>query len=209
MGFRRLRQLIGSDLYRHAGTTGCRDFFRYLLGSPGFNYTFWLRLAAWSRAQPSAVRVLAPIFALVKRHYSIKYGIAIPRTTQIGPGFYIGHFGGIVVHGDCKIGRDCNISQGVTLGISNRGPRKGVPVVGDRVYIGPGAKIIGRVHIGSNVAIGANAVVTHDVPDNAVVVGVPAWIVSFEGAAHYIEQTDYKESLLSAGDLPGDGRPGG
>jgi serine O-acetyltransferase len=189
--FHGLRQLIASDLYRHAGKTGFRAFCRCVVESPGFNYTLWLRLAAWTRDQRSAVRLLSPVFGLIKRHYSIKYGITIPRTTQIGPGFYIGHFGGIVVHGDCRIGRDCNISQGVTLGQANRGPRMGVPVIGDRVYMGPGAKIVGAVRIGSNVAIGANAVVTRDVPDNAVVAGVPARIISYAGAASYVIQIDY------------------
>jgi serine O-acetyltransferase len=139
------------------------------------------------------LRLLAPFAAAVKHHYSVKYGISIPRTTQIGPGFYIGHFGDIVINGECIIGRDCNISQGVTLGQSNRGPRKGVPVLGDRVYIGPGAKIVGEVQVGSDVAIGANAVVTSDVPNNAVMVGVPARIVSYSGSTGYINHTDYPD----------------
>jgi serine O-acetyltransferase len=66
-----------------------------------------------------------------------------------------------------------------------------VPVIGDNVYIGPGAKIIGRVNMGSGVAIGANAVVTKDVPDNAVVVGVPAKVISYNGSKGYINKTDY------------------
>lgn len=72
-----------------------------------------------------------------------------------------------------RIGRNCNISHGVTLGQANRGRRTGVPVIGDGVYIGPGAKVVGAVTVGDNVAIGANCVVVDDVPDNAVVAGVP------------------------------------
>ena len=71
------------------------------------------------------------------------------------------------------IGDNCNLSQSVTIGQSNRGARKGTAVIGNNVYIGPGAKIVGAVRIGNFVAIGANCVVTMDIPDSAVVVGVP------------------------------------
>ena len=70
-----------------------------------------------------------------------------------------------------------------------RGERAGIPTVGDNVYIGPGAKMFGKIVIGNNVAIGANAVVTRDVPENAVVVGIPARVISFEGSKGYINQT--------------------
>jgi serine O-acetyltransferase len=162
-----------------------------MLESPGFQFTFWLRLVAWLRIEPSLIKVLRPLARLVKRHLSYKYGISIPASTQIGPGFYIGHFGGIVVSKASTIGSNCNISQGVTLGQANRGQRAGAPSIGDNVYIGPGAKVVGRVHVGSNVAIGANAVVTSDVPDNAVVAGVPAKVLSYEGSAGYVNRTDY------------------
>ena len=120
----------------------------------------------------------------MQRHY----GIQIPWGTHIGKGFYIGHFGTIVVNGGAVIGDNVNISQGVTIGQTNRGKRKGVPVIGNGVYIGPGAKVIGKVTIGNNVAIGANAVVTEDVPDNACVAGVPAKIVSMNGAEGYVNR---------------------
>jgi len=66
-----------------------------------------------------------------------------------------------------------------------------VPEIGDNVYIGPGAKIIGNIKIGNNAAIGANCVVTKDVPENGVVVGVPGRVISFEGSAGYINKTNY------------------
>jgi serine O-acetyltransferase len=188
---------VASDLYRYTGKTDFRAFCRCVVSHPGFNYTFWLRLVTWASDKPFPVGFLAPLLKLIKRHLSFKYGISIDRCAQIGPGLYIGHFGGIVVSGGCSIGRDCNISQGVTLGVANRGPRKGFPVIGDRVYLGPGAKIVGAVRIGSNVAVGANAVVTHDVPDNAVVVGIPARVISYVGSADYVNRTDYPESDLA------------
>ncbi len=124
-------------------------------------------------------------------HYKFKFGISIPYETKIDSGLYIGHFGGIVVSGKSIIGKNLNISQGVTLGMANRGPNKGYPVIGDNVYIGPGAKIVGAVKIGNNVAIGANCVVTKNIPDNAVVVGVPGKIISYNGTSNYVENTNY------------------
>jgi len=125
------------------------------------------------------------------RRYRYRYGISIPSNTQIGEGFYIGHFGGIVVNQDCLIGKNCNISQGVTLGQANRGKNKGTPTIGNNVYIGPGVKVVGKVRIGNNVAIGANSVVTKDMPDNSVVAGVPAKVISDGGVSGYISHIDY------------------
>lgn len=117
-----------------------------------------------------------------------KYGIQIPISCKIGEGFYIGHWGTIVVNSGVEIGNNVNISQGVTIGLLNRGKRMGTPIIGNEVYIGPGAKILGNIIIGNNVAIGANAVVLNDVPDNACVAGVPAKIVSMNGAGGYVNR---------------------
>ncbi len=99
-----------------------------------------------------------------------KWGIQIPRTVEIGEGFYIGHSGGITISGAAKFGNNVNISQQVTVGVSGKGEKRGVPIIGDNVYIAPGAKIFGKIKIGNNVKIGANAVVYKNIPDNAIVV---------------------------------------
>jgi hypothetical protein len=117
--------------------------------------------------------------------------------TKIGSGFLISHFDGIGVNAQCVIGKNCNISQGVTLGQANRGKMEGSPIVGDNVYIGPGAKIVGAVSIGDDVAIGANCVVTKDVPDGAVVVGVPGRVISHRGSKDYVCRTDYEHRIKS------------
>ena len=83
------------------------------------------------------------------------------------------------------------ISQGVTLGQANRGKNKGYPQIGDNVYIGPGAKIVGKIKIGNDVAIGANCVVTKDVPNNSVIVGIPGKVISQAGSIEYINNTNY------------------
>ena len=154
---------------------------------PGLRFSFWMRLCSVLRGK----KIWLPLYIVALRrfnHYKFKYGISIPFNTQIGKGFYIGHFGCIVVNPRTIIGNNVNISQGVTIGATNRGDKAGVATIGDGVYIGPGAKIIGAIRIGNNVAIGANAVVTHDVPDNAVVGGVPARIISMNGADGYVNR---------------------
>jgi serine O-acetyltransferase len=114
-------------------------------------------------------------------------GIQLPPECEIGPGLYIGHFGNIIVNPRVRMGRNCNLSQGVTIGSAGRGHgMEGVPVLGDRVWIGPGAVLFGAISIGHDVAVGANAVVTRSLPDRAVAVGVPARIISYNGSFDYI-----------------------
>lgn len=191
MDFRELKFLIRSDLHRYYGRSSAGLLARELLFGVGFKYSFWMRVTRYVSLRSRRWVPLSVICKLIMRRYAFKFGIAISHNVEIGSGFYIGHFGGIVVSHLARIGRDCNISQGVTIGQSSRGKRCGAPVIGDRVYIGPGAKLFGKVTIGNNVAIGANCVVTKDVPDNAVVVGVPGRVISFDGATGYVNRTDY------------------
>jgi len=76
------------------------------------------------------------------------------------------------------IGKNCNIAQGVTIAQSNRGKNQGTPSIGNQVWIGPNAVIVGKINIGNNVLIAPNAYVTTDVPDNSIVIGNPAIITS-------------------------------
>ena len=103
-------------------------------------------------------------------------GAELPCEAVIGRRFIIEHIGGIVVSGDAVFGDDCVMRNGVTVGLRNRGVR-GSPCIGDRVDIGAGAKLLGPIRIGDDVAIGANAVVISDVPSNSVAVGIPARII--------------------------------
>jgi serine O-acetyltransferase len=133
------------------------------------------------------VRQILKVFCFIwHKLIEITTGIDIPNQVEIGKGLYIGHFGGIILNADVKMGENCNLSQGVTIGVGGRGENSGSPKLGDRVFIGPGAKIFGSISIGNDVAIGANAVVTKDLPDNAVAVGVPAKIVSYKGSKDFI-----------------------
>ncbi len=103
-------------------------------------------------------------------------GIELPCEVKVGRRFTIEHFGGIVVSGDASFGDDVIIRNGVTVGLRHTGVR-GSPTIGNRVDIGAGAKLLGPIQIGDDVAIGANAVVIKDVPANSIAVGVPARII--------------------------------
>ncbi len=103
-------------------------------------------------------------------------GVSLPPAVPVGPGLHIGHTGLIVINHGVKIGKNLSIAHGVTLGTAGVG-KTGAPVIGDNVFIGAGAKIIGNISVGNNVKIGANAVVTKDVPDNATAVGIPARVL--------------------------------
>jgi serine O-acetyltransferase len=148
-----------------------------------------MRLARYLQSRGRAWRPVYLFSRLVLRHQSIKYGLAIPYNTEIGPGLYIGHYGGVVVSAEAVIGRDCNINHGVTIGVAYGGKNAGVPVIGDRVYFGPGCVVIGGIRLGDDVAVGANAVVTQSVPDMGVVAGVPARTISAKGSFAYVVNT--------------------
>ena len=129
------------------------------------------------------------LFRLILRHLEVKYGISIPYNTNIGSGLYIGHFGGIVVNHEVRIGRNCNINHCVTIGATYGGKFPGVPTILDNVFLGPGSKIIGGITVGNNAAVGANCVVTEPVSDGAVVVGIPGKIISYKGSRNYVVNT--------------------
>jgi serine O-acetyltransferase len=116
------------------------------------------------------------LYKLFKVVTEILTGIELPCEVTLGRRFVIDHFGGIVISGDTVFGDDCRIRNGVTVGLRHTNKR-GSPVIGNRVDIGAGAKVLGPIRIGDDVSIGANAVVITDVPSNSIAVGVPARIL--------------------------------
>lgn len=109
------------------------------------------------------------VYALLQTVVDILFGINISTNADIGPGLYIGHFGGIFLHGD--MGANCSVTQGVTVGYKGGGKSTRPPRVGNNVYIGACAVVIGDISIGDNAVIGANTTVVKDVPANCTVVG--------------------------------------
>jgi len=104
----------------------------------------------------------------------------ISTFAEIGPGFYIAHVGSLVIGQETRIGRNCDVRQNVTFGGNfNKRDDQGrsQPLVGDNVSFGAGAVVIGPIKVGSNSIVGANSVVTRDVPENVIVSGVPAVVL--------------------------------
>jgi serine O-acetyltransferase len=116
---------------------------------------------------------------IIKFIIFIIYNSSIPYQAIIGKGTRFGYGGiGVVIHKRTIIGKNCNIGSNVTIG--GKSGLYNVPKIGDNVYISTGAKILGSIVIGNNAVIGANAVVIKNVPNNAVVAGVPAKIIKFK-----------------------------
>lgn len=165
------------------------DIRRYMV-SPGdpkniylfFEQGIWAlvvyRFGRWVRTVkiPILSILLKVIAFLLFKSIEISTGISLPASAEIGKGFYVGHFGYIVLHSQVKMGENCSVVSGVLIGTLGLG-NTGVPTIGNHVYIGAGAKILGGIKIGNNVKIGANSVVLTDIPDGSTVVGIPGKII--------------------------------
>lgn len=167
--------------------SGRRQQIREFICNPGawavMSYRFrrWILIAR----PPKPVRmILNPLCTLVQICTLILTNIELPATAEIGPGLYIPHTGYIVLGGRVRIGSNCTLTQGVTIGHAGGGGKSAElnPVIGNRVYIGPSAVIIGPVAIADDALIGAGAIVISSVPSGGVVVGNPARLVSSRGS---------------------------
>ena len=120
--------------------------------------------------------VLRYWYRFYNRRLGLKYNLAIPINV-VGYGLYLPHLeGGVIIN--CKsIGNHCKINSGVVVGSKNDNSQ--IAVIGDNVELAVGCKVIGKIRIGNNVVVAPNAVVVKDVPDNAIVGGVPAKIIKF------------------------------
>lgn len=182
-----LFQLIRSDYCKNKKYGG--HFFSIVFLNQGFWALFQYRIAHWVH-QKIKIQPFRFIFLTItlfwRKIIEISTGISIPASVSIGHSFYIGHFGGIIINADSIIGDNCNISQGVTIGVSGIEEKRGVPIIGNAVYIGANAVLAGKITIGNNVLIGACSLVNSTVVDNSVVVGVPAIVISTNGSKGYI-----------------------
>lgn len=121
-------------------------------------------------------KILKAIYRLRLKKKSIKLGFSIPINV-FGPGLAIVHYGTIVVNGTSRVGKNCRIHSGVTLGATNGNPQG--PILGNNIFLGDGCKIIGDIYIADNVSIGANAVVCKNISDSGTTwAGVPAKKIS-------------------------------
>ncbi len=157
------------------------------LVSPGAWATVGYRWCRWVHTTPMPVAVGLPlkvVAAAVQAAVNITTNIQLSNTAVIGPGLFIAHTGYIVLASGTVIGKHCTLTQGVTIGHAGGGGKSlaAAPVIGDRVYVGPGAAVIGDITVGNDALIGISAVVTRSLPARAVAVGNPARILSSRGA---------------------------
>lgn len=142
------------------------------------------------------VRKLGKLFGFfASKWIEIVAGISLNPRTEIGIGLYLGHFGGIIIHPDVKIGHHCVIMHGATLGNSGKAKDlpEHVPHLGNRVYIGTGAVVAGYVVLGNDCVVGANSVVNVSLPPRSVAMGAPARVVGHKGSFAYIHYSGMDE----------------
>ena len=170
-------KLIKSDRYRITGKieSSFKIFLR--LFKPFSNtLLFWLRLAAYKKG-------FAYIFCrFMYERAARKAQIQINPSTKIGYGFYIGHNICMVINDGTIIGNNVNVSQFLNIGTNHNTPA----IIGNNVYIGPQVSIVENVRIANNSTIGAGAVVTKDIPENATVAGIPAKIINYNNPGRYV-----------------------
>lgn len=133
--------------------------------------------------------LLKKIYKIIFVYFRNKQKIELSIDTKIDHGLYIGHPFGITINPNVVIGKNCNIHKGVTIGQENRGVRKGTPIIGNQVWIGINATIVGKIVIGDDVLIAPNSYVNCDVPDHSIVIGNPCIIIHKENATKdYIDR---------------------
>lgn len=174
------KDFVFADFARYGKRRSTSSFFYVYIVHPGFRVTLWYRVAR--HLHLGGHRLLGKLATLWLLRHQLKTGVTLNPGTDIGPGLYIPHPGCIVINPNCKIGRNLYLSHDVLLGKAHSGSRKGVPDIGDDVFIGAGARLLGKLTIGDNAAIGANAVVLGDIPANTFAAGAPAKVVKEVGA---------------------------
>ncbi|MBC3846939.1 serine acetyltransferase [Winogradskyella echinorum] len=181
--------IFKGDIKKYKRYSGNKPAIILLLTTQGLWALFVYRISnsIYNSNLPRLVKRVFLFFAVLwQKWIEIVTGISIPYAATIGSEFYIGHFGNIIINTSTIIGDNCNISQGVTIGVSGKSENRGVPMIGNNVYIGANAVIAGRIKVGDNVVIGANSFVNRDVESNCSVLGVPAKKISENTSADYI-----------------------
>ncbi|HVJ47559.1 serine O-acetyltransferase [Desulfitobacterium sp.] len=171
--FRQIRQDIQVIFERDPAA---RSIIEVVLCYPGFHAIVSHRLAHWLYTKKRVL--LARMISQISRFFT---GIEIHPGAKIGQGFFIDHGMGVVIGETAEVGDNVTLYQGVTLGGTGKEKGKRHPTIGNDVFIGSGAKILGSIKIGDHVKIGAGSVVTKPVPADSTVVGVPGTIVRHMG----------------------------
>jgi serine O-acetyltransferase len=186
--------LVRAAMARDPAARGVSGVFEIVFTYPGVHAVALHRAAhaLWRARIPFLPRALSQITRFLT-------GIEIHPGAVIGAGFFIDHGMGVVIGETTIVGDNVTIYQGVTLGGTGKESGKRHPTIGNDVVIGCGARVLGNIHVGDDVRIGAGSVVVKDVPDDCTVVGVPARVVR-EGGRRAVE------APLEAGSRPGHAR---
>lgn len=172
------------DLYRYYGSAG-ESIKNRILRPPYIDYLYFYR-----KVNSSSFGLLRFYYRLRLYRIALKTHIYMSWRVKVGKGFYIGHLGEVIINSSVIIGKNVNVTTGVTIGQENRGKRKGTPIIGDNVWIGTNAVIVGKIKIGSDVLIAPLTYINFDVPDHSIVIGNPARIIHKENATvGYINNT--------------------
>lgn len=179
-------QLIISDYKKYKKYGG--NCISILFFTQGFWAIFQYRIAnfVYHLKIPVLKQLLQVVCLLWQKIIEILTGVSIPASAEIGHSFYIGHFGGIIINAKTNIGNNCNISQGVTIGVSGLNENRGVPKIGDNVYLAVNSVVAGNICVGDNVLVSACSLVIKDIESNCIVAGVPAVKISTKGSNGYI-----------------------
>lgn len=196
---RRYTYLLRNEVVHQRGETAellraavlCQGLQATIIYRVGHAFHTWRPTTGLGRAVRSAG--IAMHF-VAQRFNEITTGIYISVKAEIGPGLYIGHFGGVII-GAAVVGENCNIAQNVTLGRDGRGKDRGWPTLQDRVWIGPGAVVAGKIVLGHDSAVGANAVVRRSMPPRSVAVGVPARLKSGQGSFELVAYSGMEDDV--------------
>ncbi len=174
----------GRRSWQHAKTPFWNTL-RVLL-EPGTMAVILFRYGKWAQTFRSSWirRPLLCIYFLLAIGFMVFAGINIQLDTEIGKGFIVHNYSGIFILAE-RIGENFTVNQGVTIGRLRGRPRDAI--IGDNVYFGSGAKALGDIKIGNNVAVGANSLVIMSVPDNCTVLGVPARIIIRKVPSQYLK----------------------
>lgn len=180
-----LKDIIDSDLKRYSNNASFMNLVKSYIKNSGFRFTYILRKCQYYKNKNKLIYIF---FKFLKRKYKFKYGYEIPDEVIIGKGVHIYHLGHIIINPSAEIGDYFTVNDSVTIGQTYRGSKKGVPKLGDKVWVGSNAVIVGNVTIGDNVLIAPNAYINFDVPNDSIVIGNPAKIIHDEHATRvYID----------------------
>lgn len=167
---RLLPEIVFADLYRYNGKTGVKSLICTAVRKLDFRWVLYFRLYQQRKYRHFLLR-------LALRRVSRRTGIQVGWKTKIGEGLVLVHCGNVAVNNEVVMGKNCTLYHGVTVGMEFRGERKGNPVIGDCVWIGSNACVVGNITIGDDVLIAPLAFVNFDVPSHSIVIGNPAKII--------------------------------